>query len=223
MKRKVFCIGWHKTGTTTLGEALLILGYDVVGARLDFAEELLAGNFTGVISEAKHYQAFQDIPWAALYKELDEAFPRSKFILTVRDESNWLQSAKGHFADKHYKLHQWLYGNGVLDGNESLYLERFNRHYKQVEEYFVNRENDLLVFDVFNGDGWSKLCTFLEHPEPRSKFPFANKRKSKYNKVEKVKHWIRSIVPAPIRRGIYATFGIKDRRNRFNNIQNRMT
>ncbi|MEL7221032.1 MAG: sulfotransferase, partial [Bacteroidota bacterium] len=81
-KPRVFCVGWHKTGTTTMGEALLLLGYKVVGARLDLATPLLAGNTQEVIDLAQQFDAFQDVPWAALYQELDEAYPGSKFILT---------------------------------------------------------------------------------------------------------------------------------------------
>jgi hypothetical protein len=105
---KVFCIGWHKTGTSTLGDALLILGYKVTGARLDLAHSLLDGDIRPALKVAEQFEALQDVPWAALFKELDMQFPNSKFILTVRDDEEWLNSAKKHFKDKYVKLHQWL-------------------------------------------------------------------------------------------------------------------
>ena len=62
------------------------MGYTVLGARLDMAEPLLRGDLAAAIEEAGKFDALQDVPWAALYRELDAAYPGSKFILTVRKE-----------------------------------------------------------------------------------------------------------------------------------------
>ena len=98
-KKKVIGIGFHKTGTSTLGDALLELGYTVLGARLDMTESLKTGDLRPLIQEAGKYDALQDVPWAVLYKELDHAFANSKFVLTERDEQKWLNSALKHFGD----------------------------------------------------------------------------------------------------------------------------
>src|SRR5690349_21705441 len=135
-KRKVVCIGWHKTGTTTLGDCLLILGYNVVGCRLDLADSLLKGDIELTLKLVENFDAFQDIPWAALYKEIDQRYPNSKFIVSERDEEKWLASALNHFKDLDVPLHEWLYGVGVMQGNEQLYLERYRQHYREVKEYF---------------------------------------------------------------------------------------
>ena len=82
----------HKTGTTSLGLALLKLGYSVLGARIDLGEKLSEGRIEEVLEIAEPFDALQDVPWALLYKELDEKFPNSKFILTVREEEKWLKS-----------------------------------------------------------------------------------------------------------------------------------
>ena len=34
---------------------------------------------------------------------------------------------------------------------------------------------DLLIIDLPNDDGWSRLCPFLGHPTPNEPFPHANK------------------------------------------------
>ncbi len=107
---KVFCLGWHKTGTSTMGLALLELGYRVVGARLDTTEDLAAGRVDSVLNLARGFDAFQDVPWAALYRELDEAFPGSKFILVERDERKWIHSAAQHFASGAFPY--WYAGLG---------------------------------------------------------------------------------------------------------------
>ena len=81
-KAKVFCIGFHKTGTTSLELALKKLGYRVTGSfgtkDPDIAEKVHEMAYAMV----PEYDAFEDNPWPILYRELDERFPGSKFILT---------------------------------------------------------------------------------------------------------------------------------------------
>lgn len=219
---KIFCIGWHKTGTTTIGEALLILGYQVVGARLDLAAPLLKGNVELVIEEALKFESFQDVPWAALFKELDIAYPGSKFIFTVRDEKQWLNSASKHFGGKYYKIHEWLYGVGVLSGNEERYLARYREHNEEVLSYFKNRPNDLLIMSWDDGDSWKKLCAFLGKPLPRQSFPYANKGKHNYNWKDRVYQFIRSLIPMRLRKCrvfFLEKLGFHHGRNRFNNFE----
>ena len=185
-----------------MGLALLDLGYEVLGARLDMADPLLQGDKKTPIQIAGEYDALQDVPWAALYQELDEAYPGSKFIVTVRDEESWMNSASKHFADTYYGLHEWLYGEGVLLGNEELYLERFRKHYRKVRHYFEGREEDLLVMDFSKGDQWGKLCGFLDEPIPIKPFPHANKGKHNYNWQDKLKDVLRSYIPKNIRKKV---------------------
>lgn len=200
-----------------MGEALLLLGYNVVGARLDFSDELLNGNVDGVLREAIKFDAFQDVPWAPLYRELDIQFPGSKFILIERDGQKWLQSAVRHFGDRHIKMHSWMYGQGNIIGNENLYLQRYQQHNKEVKEYFEDRPNDLLVISLENGDGWEKLCPFLDKDIPKKKFPFANKARENYSLAEMVTAYLKGKISVEMRRKILDALGVKDRRNRFNN------
>ncbi len=226
---RVFCIGWHKTGTSTLGMALLDLGYSVLGARLDMVHPLRRGDVQEVLDVAGQFDALQDVPWAALYRELDECYPGSRFILTERDETAWLRSASRHFGSADVPLHEWLYGVGVLKGNEARYLERYRRHDREVREYFRDRPDDLLVMNFAVGDGWDSLCAFLGHPIPGKRFPHENKGPQSFNALDRTMHWLRQIVPMPVRRGVFAVKqalrdrrGLPDPRNRFNNmVENR--
>jgi hypothetical protein len=219
---KVICIGWHKTGTSTMGDALLTLGYKVTGAREDLAYSLLEGDIKPTLEVAKEFEALQDVPWAALYKELDQAFPNSKFILTVRNNDAWINSAKKHFKAGNYKIHQWLYGEGILQGNEDLYLERYNRHYQEVSIHFKNRPDDLIVMDFEKGDSWEKLCTFLNHPIPQKAFPHSNKGKHSYTLKDQIVYRLRKLSPDWLRQLRIETLvklGYTDKRDRFNNKQ----
>lgn len=223
---KIICIGWHKTGTTTMGDALLTLKYTVVGAREDLVYPLMKNDTEAVMRVAEKFDALQDVPWAALYKELDQKFPGSKFILTLRDDHKWLQSAARHFGSQDIKMHEWLYGIGVLNGNEQLYLERYQRHNREVLEYFSDRPQDFLIMNLEGGDGWEKLCTFLSKDIPRKRFPHSNRGKHNQSFIGKIKRGLQNIVPMPLRRirlKLLRALGVPDPRYRFNNReQNQM-
>lgn len=201
-----------------MGEALLLLGYKVVGARLDLAEPLLRGDIDFVLQEAQQYDAFQDMPWAVIYKELDEAFPNSKFILTQRDEQKWLNSAIKHFGENTTLMREWVYGAGKPVGNEAVYIERYQRHNREVQQYFHDRPDDLLIMSWAEGDGWAELCSFLGVPIPKVKFPHANKGKHSYNLKDKIYTTLRGFIPGPTRRKILDLLGRPDKRDRFNNF-----
>ena len=223
---RVFCIGWHKTGTSTLGMALIRLGYSVLGCRLDMVHPLRRGDLDSVLEVAGQFDALQDVPWAALYRELDQRYPGSRFILAERDEAGWLNSARKHFKDTDIPLHEWLYGEGRLIGNEETYLLRYRRHNQEVREYFGGRRQDLVVMDLKKGDGWEALCGFLGHPIPSQAFPHANKGRHNYNRGERLIAALREGTPLRLRQSIFAVrqffrdlSGRPDPRNRFHNFR----
>lgn len=200
---KIIGIGFHKTGTSTLRAAFEILGYTVQGPRTDLADELFKENWSRVFNEAKPYDVLEDNPWAVIYKELDRAFPGSKFIMTVRDEEKWIKSVVNHFGGNNSRMREYIYGenNGNPEGKKDLYLKRYKRHQAEVKEYFKNRPNDLLIVSWEDGDGWEKICRFLQTPIPKKRFPHVNK--GQYNLLQKVigqlKDLIRPIIK-PLRK-----------------------
>lgn len=216
-RQRVICIGMHKTGTSSLGLALLELGYKVLGARTDLADLLLENQIDQVLETTEPFDALQDVPWALLFKELDQKYPNSKFILTKRNETSWLNSVSAHFADIEIPLHRWIYGHGVAKGQEAVYLEKYRAHYKEVESYFKDRPEDIISIDFAKGDGWPKLCNFLNKEIPNKPFPYANKGKHTLTIGEKLYAKLRSLIPARQRRKILDMLGIPDKRNKFNN------
>ena len=175
MATKIFCIGFHKTGTTSLTVALKTLGYRVTGPNgvndPDIAKNVLPMAYDLV----KKYDAFQDNPWPIIYKELDQKYPGSKFILTLRNPESWMRSQVRHFGTRETPMRRWIYGVGCPEGNEEVYLRVFEKHNREVLAYFENRASDLLVMDLARGDGWEKLCPFLGAPLQSTPFPHANK------------------------------------------------
>ena len=175
LEQKVFCVGFHKTGTTSLDQALTHLGYTTTGPNwIDnphIEEEALA-LADGLIHQ---FDAFIDNPWPVLYKHLDQT-PASIFILTIRDPESWIKSVVNHFGSTNTQMRQWIYGFGYPVGNEDVYLKRFIQHNQEVLDHFGDR---ILVLDLFNGDGWDKLCAHLGKEVPKIPFPHLNKARGR--------------------------------------------
>lgn len=94
---KVFCIGYNKTGTTTLEKVLCDLGYRIPNQERQerlVVEEMFRGNFKPLNTLCREFDAFQDMPFSqgVTYAVVDAMFPKSKFILTVRDPNSWFES-----------------------------------------------------------------------------------------------------------------------------------
>ncbi|MBL8583997.1 MAG: hypothetical protein JNL61_17460 [Rhizobiaceae bacterium] len=181
MKPKVFGIGFHKTGTSSLADALRMLGYSVTGPNNVRDPEIASKALPMALELATQFDAFQDNPWPVLYREMDAAFPGSKFILTERAPEAWIDSAVTHFGDKHTPMREWIYGYGMPLGHEDVYLARFHRHNAEVRAYFADRPGDLLILDITKGGGWQELCSFLGYPVPAAPFPHSNPRSRRPN------------------------------------------
>lgn len=175
MTPKVFGIGFHKTGTKTLATALRQLGYSVTGPN-GVMDPDIGRNVHGMVHAlVPLYDAFQDNPWPILFRELDETYPSSKFILTIRSTSAWIASQVLHFGTDETPMRKWIYGVGHPKGNEELYMARYEQHNREVLAHFRDRPGDLLTLDFPEGDGWEKLCPFLGRRIPEMPFPHANK------------------------------------------------
>lgn len=177
---RIFGIGLSKTGTTSLASALNQLGIRTIHWPHDprTLSELSAGKYR--LSILDKYQATVDLPIAIYYAQLDEEFPGSKFILTVRDLNAWLESARKHFSrpldttrmDVRTFSRATTYG--TLGFNEQRFRFVYETHQRNVEAYFRHRPQDLLVLDICAGEGWEGLCPFLGASAPRRPFPHDN-------------------------------------------------
>ncbi len=175
---KVFGIGFHKTGTSSLGHALEILGYSCRGVTKAALPYLVSGDLEPVFGLVDRYQAFQDNPWPILFAQLDARYPESRFVLTVRESNDWLASVVNHFGTRQTEMRHWIYGAGAPVGNESTYLRRYLEHNTEVGRYFRDRPDDLLVMEICAGDGWERLCRFLGQQTPNLPYPRENVRRA---------------------------------------------
>lgn len=183
---RIFGIGMHKTGSTSLHHAFEILGFNswhwssAHYAKAIWAEMTAFEKSTSL----EHFYALCDLPIAILFKQLDRAYPNSRFILTLRDEEDWLRSVENHWGHKTNKhrgwwdtdpfthfIHKQIYGQKNFD--REVFRARYRRHNAEVMDYFARR-SDLLVLDVDHNDKWGKICAFLDRPLPMVSYPGEN-------------------------------------------------
>lgn len=180
---RIFGIGLHKTATLSLHTALSKLGFDSAhwtspSWSRSIWDEMLRDGKSPTLE--RHY-ALSDLPISILYKELDRAYPGSKFILTTRDADKWVDSARRHWTAANEWRHTWdgdgfthfihwmIYGRTSFD--EPTFRARYRRHNAAVRAYFANRPNDLLEMKMDEGAGWAQLCGFLGCPVPAEAYP----------------------------------------------------
>lgn len=94
---KVIGIGLPKTGTTTLGSCFRQFGFKPRTFDMNLAVQVKRNQTESVLKEAEKFETFEDWPWFAIYRELGQQFPQSKFVLTLRkDTETYVASLKGH-------------------------------------------------------------------------------------------------------------------------------
>src|SRR5687768_16988777 len=206
--QKVFGLGLSKTGTSTLTEALNILGVRSLHYPHDpqTFEELKRGEYR--LSVLRDYQGLTDTPVAPYYAQLDRAWPQSKFILTIREKQSWLRSAESHWRvlkengrnvdNERFQavtdfISAAVYGCIYFNAERFSYV--YDLHIRNVQEYFAGRSNDLLILDICGGKGgWTELCAFLGVPEPGA-IPFPHAYRSTWKTAEQSRDDLASIAP----------------------------
>lgn len=178
-ERKVFGIGFQKTGTTSLGTIFDALGYKVAGYN-EFRPLIGRDALTWDEVEARAMELAakldggKDTPWPLLYRELDKTFPGAKFIHVTRDTDAWLKSATKDFQDYPNALHRLIYGSDGPLGHEQAWVERYERHNREVAAYFADRPDDYLHIRLEDGVTYEKVCGFLGEPLVGTGAPKAN-------------------------------------------------
>ncbi|KAB8270397.1 hypothetical protein BDV30DRAFT_229036 [Aspergillus minisclerotigenes] len=189
---KVLVLGLSRTGTDSIKKALLKLGYsDVYHGYTAATENPRDCEMWLDAMAAKWDGAVTDIPAAVFAKELIEAYPEAKVILTNRNAEKWHRSVQTALLKNVF--HPW---SSVVDtlailtrspnrftrkmfiraftdyfqGDFQLHgVSVYESHYKMVRK-MVPREN-LLEYQI--EDGWEPLCKFLGKNIP-SEVPFPN-------------------------------------------------
>jgi len=203
-KSKIFCIGFGKTGTTTIERVLKDFNFKL--GNQEKGELLISDwykrDFKNIIKLCKTADAFQDIPFALPYTfmALDQYFKYAKFILTERDSTEqwyhslvnfhsklWangihvptaeeLKNANYRYKGYPYEVIKQIYNTNDdnLYHKETL-IKVYEQHNTSIKDYFKSRPEKLIVINVAKRDDYFRLSDFLNKKPLADNFPWKNK------------------------------------------------
>jgi Sulfotransferase domain len=202
---KVIGAGLPRTGTLSQKVALEMLGFGPCYHMVNVLGDLpLSKQWAAAIDGEQdwdaifgEHQSTVDWPGSFFYRELADAYPDAKIVLSTRDPEAWERSMRDTIWDTLYgnsvmghiaKAREWVDPDwrayiqlmtrmwaaaGVFAGSElrpGQMAEAIARYEEQVQSNIP--EERLLVWSV--QEGWEPLCAFLEVDVPDTPFPRLN-------------------------------------------------
>ena len=184
---KVFGIGLARTATTSLHEALTMLGLRAAHFTTPDSRELIGE------ADIPRFDALGDAPIACRFEALCGQYPDARFIYTARPLGEWAASFLRHIqmwhgARDYAEFRRLLqgdeeipYGEPLREIYRALYGAHetpeaaYHAHERRVRDFFAARpEAKFIEMNIFAGDGWEKLAAFLGLPMPNAPFPREN-------------------------------------------------
>jgi Sulfotransferase domain len=215
MAMRLIGAGMPRTGTLTQKVALEMLGFAPCYHWVDVLADLdsIAGweramdgepDWPALFGDA---QASADWPGGFFWRELMEAYPDAKVLLSVREPESWERSFRetiwnmGHGGSL---LHLMSSARALVDPQWKGYTDFVERMFWSPEGTFAAGHEQpqqlidamiahneavkaavpaerLLVWKV--SEGWGPLCEFLEVPEPAEPLPHVNDRETFLGRV----------------------------------------
>lgn len=198
--------GFGRTGTLSLRAALEQLGYGPCYHMEELMDNPQHAKLWTAAAHGKlgdwerllgNYRATVDWPGAYFWRDLMEAYPDAKVLLTVRDPDRWYESARNtifqipmggwrgrlralsatalqpqsvHF----FRMIRSVLIKGTFGGvdmrDKGQVIDAFHRHIEEVKRTVP--ADRLLVYEL--KEGWEPLCAFLGTDVPDTEFPHLN-------------------------------------------------
>lgn len=157
----MLCVGFQKTGTSSLGVALRRLGFSHYGYDPDFFAALQRGEIGRCVDFAAHFDSLDDLPWShpTFIEAFRQRFPGARYVMLLRDEASWLRSYFNYFGPR-------------LTREEA--LDRLRTHNARVESLLAG-EPHVLRMRICGGEGYDTLCPFLGIEPLQAPFPWVNR------------------------------------------------
>lgn len=145
MFNKVFCIGFNKTGTSSIHQLFLELGLRSYHGYYS--------HFPVLDPIFQHFQCFSDGNEHP-FELFDHSYPGSRFIVTTRRLDDWLVSRIQHIEER-----RRLGATGPMrmeyDADPVAAVRRWAlcrlEYHQRVQAYFSKRPGDLLVINICDG------------------------------------------------------------------------
>ncbi len=164
---KVFCIGYQKTGTTSVGKSFEMLGLRNTSFNRRMWKYYQKKKYDKILKFTAKFDSTDDLPW---FKEdmipiIDKTFPNSKFVYMIREDEAWKKS----YYNWRYKIF------GRYPDLEKAF-KGYKNHQDYVLNYFQNRSQKKFInLDITDPKGFKKLAQFIGKETDRESFPHYNK------------------------------------------------
>jgi hypothetical protein len=168
--KKIFVIGFNKTGTTSLHFLFKNLGINSIHTTKPVME---------IINK---HDAFTD-GFHSNFINYYNAKPDSLFILNTRPIQKWLTSRYKHAINNQFK-DNWCWP--VSDEKTNAWIKQRETHFQNILSFFKDKPNQLLIINI-EKNGWEKVVSTFLQKEYNSVISFRNKRSDDKIGVDKMK------------------------------------
>lgn len=159
-RSKIFQIGFNKCGTRTIHHFFARNGLKSLhweGGKIAKAMLHNRAASRSLIEGYEDFDVFTDMEWLTatthieafkFFPEIADAFPDARFILNTRDRENWIQSRLAH--DHRDFVGRWMALTGLTDPDAlaAHWREEWDRHHRNVRDFFADAPERLVVFDI---------------------------------------------------------------------------
>lgn len=186
-EKKIFIIGFNKTGTKTINEFFSLSGVPslhwgkgtiaiIMKKRDNMGLKLLNDKYerTYILFSDMEYHLDLNYAHVKYYKKLEKQYPNAKFILNIRDKEKWIKSRNNHLNGKYADDLMKIYNLNLSQLNEK-WRKEYDEHISDVKRYFADKNHKLIIFDI-EKDNIEKLIEF---------FPEYNLNKNYYKHYNK--------------------------------------
>ena len=188
IKNKLFCIGLHKTGTTTLADYMLNFGFNATHSIDWINDKSKLEKFNFFSDGGSHFDNINEFDFEKLFFKYDQ----STFILQTRDTEKWVISKLKHAGwDENTKIQKDNFSkinHNDWEYKSLLTIEKFIEHKinyeKKVISFFKEKDpNRLLIIDITNkSQQYQELEKLKDYLNLKSIYkiplPHSNKKKS---------------------------------------------
>jgi hypothetical protein len=166
---KIFCIGLHKTGTSTLHELAIRSKYKSIHS-VNWQRNIpVINKYKFFCDGGSHYNDLNEFN----YKTLVNIYPNCKFVINIRDIRPWIISKCKHAGWNEdtniiysYVIPQhdsWTWRIKSLS-NIKHFIDHYCDWYIKVIEYFMDKKDKAIIVDIEKQYNVDKLKTLLNNP-----------------------------------------------------------
>ena len=182
MFRKIFNVSLHRSGTQSVHDLLVRSGVSSIHwpgsvkgvdyqSKIAGYENDLAYVTAALAPVINMVTAVSDVPIAALYDHLENAYADGAFILMFRNPFDWARSVRRHIGVRGFnafeRVQYWRYfpdqPSSLRAIEDSLLYSVYLTHYRDVLRYFDGHDNFLFV-DLHEPEVGQRICSFLGLP-----------------------------------------------------------